>query len=342
MTEIQNVRTLDTVAAEIRTFTASMLVNILEIGRRLCEAKEMVPYGQFGTWVEENTGYSRSTANNFMRLFQEYGNTQGSLFGAEVEDVQTFGKLSYSKALALLQLPAAEREEFVAENPVESMSTRELEKAIRERDEAIRRAEEAESEKHGAELAKMTAQKERTELENELLAARDTIKELASRPVEVAVQEPDPAAVQRQIDAAVKEAESAAGKKQKELKDRLAASEKRSRELETALENQKKATGEAEKKLVEQETGMINMEKERLEREIESLKKQLALSDAAVASFHTLFDQGRDILSRMTEAASKISDRQTAGKCRAAAKKLLEMCMDALDTADGEREPGGM
>lgn len=264
MTEIQNVRTLETVAAEIRTFTASMLVNILEIGRRLCEAKEMVPYGQFGTWVEENTGYSRSTANNFMRLFQEYGNTQGSLFGAEIEDVQTFGKLSYTKALALLQLPAAEREEFVAENPVESMSTRELEQAIRERDEAIRRAEEAEGEKNKAELAEMNAQKERAKIENELLAAQDTIKALESRPVEVAVQKPDP------------------------------------------------------------------MEKERLERAIESLKKQLALSDAAVASFHTLFDQSRDILSRMTEAISKIADDRTAGKCRAAAKKLMEMCMEAL------------
>ncbi|MGN1307058.1 MAG: DUF3102 domain-containing protein [Faecousia sp.] len=338
MTEIKNVRTLDTVAAEIRTFTASMLVNILEIGRRLCEAKEMVPYGQFGTWVEENTGYSRSTANNFMRLFQEYGSAQGSLFGAEIEDVQTFGKLSYTKALALLQLPAAEREEFVAENPVESMSTRELEQAIRERDEAIRRAEEAEGEKSKAKLSEMNAQKERAVIENELLAAQDMIKELESRPVEVAVQEPDPAEVQKQIDAAVKEAEDAARKKQKELKDKLAASEKRSKELETELESQKKAAGEAEKKLVEQQTGIINMEKERLEREIEGLKKQLVLSDAAVASFHTLFDQSRDILSRMAEAASKIADGQTAGKCRAAAKKLLEMCIDALEADNEEIE----
>ena len=41
MNELQTTRTLDMVAAEIRTFTASMLNNIIEIGRRMVEAKEM-------------------------------------------------------------------------------------------------------------------------------------------------------------------------------------------------------------------------------------------------------------------------------------------------------------
>ena len=76
-------RTPDTIAAEIRALTASMLCNVLEIGRRMCEVKEMLPHGSFGDWIRENTGYSSSTANNFMRLFQEYGAEQGSLFGTE-------------------------------------------------------------------------------------------------------------------------------------------------------------------------------------------------------------------------------------------------------------------
>lgn len=95
MTELQTARTVEVVAAEINALTASMLGNIVEIGRRMCEAKEMLPYGTFGTWIKENTGYSTSTANNFMRLFQEYGSPQGCLFGAQVE-CQTFGKLSYA------------------------------------------------------------------------------------------------------------------------------------------------------------------------------------------------------------------------------------------------------
>ena len=116
---LQNNRTLEQVASEIRTITASMLVNIIEIGRRMAEAKEMLPYGEFGNWIKTNTDYSLSTANNFMRLFDAYGSPQQSLFGAELEDCQTFGKLSYSKALALLALPDAEaRAAFVEENDV--------------------------------------------------------------------------------------------------------------------------------------------------------------------------------------------------------------------------------
>ena len=130
------VRTPEIVAAEIRTFSASMLNNAIEIGRRLVEAKELLPYGEFGGWVTRETGYSSSSANNFMRLYLEYGDMQGSLFGATLADSQTYGKLTVSKALELLALPAGEREEFVAENNVEEMSTRELRAAIRERDEA--------------------------------------------------------------------------------------------------------------------------------------------------------------------------------------------------------------
>ena len=126
-------RTLDTIAAEIRVFTAGMLNNVIEIGRRMIEAKELVPYGQFGAWIKENTGYSVSTANNFMNLYMEYGSMQGSLFGAEAES-QTFGKLSYSKALALLSVPAEEREAFAKEVDAEHTSVRELKRLIEERE----------------------------------------------------------------------------------------------------------------------------------------------------------------------------------------------------------------
>ena len=82
------------IVAEIKAYTGNALANLIEAGRRLCELKETVPYGEFGKWVEA-AGHSKSSANNLMRLFEAYGNPQGNLFGAEVEDVQTFGKLSY-------------------------------------------------------------------------------------------------------------------------------------------------------------------------------------------------------------------------------------------------------
>ena len=136
------VRTVDVIAAEINELSVKNFITVLEIGRRMVEAKELLPHGQFGTWLEENTAYSTSTANNYMNLFKEYGSPQKSLFGAEL-NCQTFGNLDISKAIALTKIPRAEREEFVKTNDVESMSTRELQKVIKERDEARRERDEA-------------------------------------------------------------------------------------------------------------------------------------------------------------------------------------------------------
>ncbi|MBQ7124923.1 MAG: DUF3102 domain-containing protein [Clostridia bacterium] len=71
MNELQTTRTPEVIAGEIRALTATMLTNIVEIGRRMCEAKEILPHGEFGKWISEQTGYSSSTANNFMKLYKE-------------------------------------------------------------------------------------------------------------------------------------------------------------------------------------------------------------------------------------------------------------------------------
>lgn len=42
-------KTVEMVAAEINSLTESMLGNIVEIGRLMCETKERLPYGTFGT-----------------------------------------------------------------------------------------------------------------------------------------------------------------------------------------------------------------------------------------------------------------------------------------------------
>ena len=102
----------------------------------------MLPHGAWGGWLREEVEYSKSTANNFMRIFEEYGNSQMSMFGPEAKS-QTLGNLPYTKALRLLAIPEEEREEFVEANHVEDLSTRELDRLIKERDEA--RAEKAEA-----------------------------------------------------------------------------------------------------------------------------------------------------------------------------------------------------
>ena len=143
--EIKSEARLQQLAVEIVTFDRQAKITAvscaIEIGERLLEAKDLVPHGEWGNWLKQNVNYSQSTANNFMRLYKEYGNDQGSLF-TTMTNSQTIMNLDVSKALALTVLPAEEREEFVAEHDVENMSTRDLKEALQENKELKRQLEE--------------------------------------------------------------------------------------------------------------------------------------------------------------------------------------------------------
>lgn len=126
-------RSLEQVTQGILVLSAQTVANICQIGKLLTEAKSMVGHGGWEKYLEEKVAYSQSTANNFMRLYQEYGE-----FGP---NLQTFGNLNPSQALALLALPEGKREEFAEAHDVESMSVRELKAQIAAEKERAENAE---------------------------------------------------------------------------------------------------------------------------------------------------------------------------------------------------------
>ena len=224
-----NPRTIGMVTQEINQLTAQaqrlILGHAIEIGRRLTEAKQMLAHCEWGKWLKEEIHYSKSSANNMMRIFDAYGSTQMGLFGPEANS-QTFGDLEYSKALALLAVPAEEREQFAQEVDAEHISVRQLKAAIQERDAAQKQAAEAAAE---WELAKeaLREKEKAIQLANQRLEAsaseadslRKENEQLRQRPVDVAVE---------QIDAAPEQLRAA------EEKGRAAAEEALRTELEQA------------------------------------------------------------------------------------------------------------
>ncbi len=224
-----NPRTIGMVTQEINQLTAQaqrlILGHAIEIGRRLTEAKQMLSHGEWGKWLKEEIHYSKSSANNMMRIFDAYGSTQMGLFGPEANS-QTFGDLEYSKALALLSVPAEEREQFAQEVDAEHISVRQLKAAIQERDAAQKQAAEVAAE---WELAKeaLREKEKAIQLANQRLEAsaseadslRKENEQLRQRPVDVAVE---------QIDAAPEQLKAA------EEKGRVAAEEALRTELEKA------------------------------------------------------------------------------------------------------------
>lgn len=117
---------LTTIVVEINTIKRQVaqttVAGAIAVGQRLQEAKAAVPHGEWGDWLRINVEFSVRTAENLMALSREYAG----------RDVSALEDLGLTKAVQLLALPGAEREAFMAENPVEDMSSRELKAAIEE------------------------------------------------------------------------------------------------------------------------------------------------------------------------------------------------------------------
>ena len=111
-----------------------------EIGKRLVEAKELVPFGEWGEWLESNFEYSESTAGNLMRIYREFGSEQVDILTGK-SPAETFEGLSQSQLVELFTLPKGARAEFVEAHREEladgEMSIREMRELIREQKELI-------------------------------------------------------------------------------------------------------------------------------------------------------------------------------------------------------------
>ena len=230
---------------EIRLLTAQArrmaLSYGIQIGYRLRVAHEKVgPHG-WAEWLAKETEFSPASASRFEKLYEGYGKDQGSLFGVE-NNFPTLEKISVSNALRLLAVPEEEREQVAAELDAEHISTRELEKALRERDEAQKAKKEAE------ELAGRISD-ERTELlgalnqaETEKAKLTLRVKELESRPVEVAVER-DEAAIEEAAAKAKKAAEDAAKAEADKLREKLEKAQAAEKAAREALEKAKAESG---------------------------------------------------------------------------------------------------
>lgn len=348
-------RTLVVVTEEIRYLDSQakrlVLGHAIEIGRRLKEAKELVPYGEWGKYIREQLNYSDSTAQNFMRIFEEYGAAQQSLFGPVAES-QALGNLSYTKALALLAVPREEREEFAEEVDAEHISSRELAEAIRERDEARKAKEAAEAEAKQAKAFEKDllntigdANERADKLAKELVIAEEKLKALKSRPIDVAVQEPDPVEVEKLAEKRAAElakeardeaeverrAAASAQKAQAEAEQAaVAAKAEAEQKIKKAKEQAKAEREKLEAQLKEAEEKLAaagtedKAEADRLRAETEQLKKELAMSSQEITVFKLRFSAWQEAHKLMAEAFDAIQDEETKEKMRAAIRAQVK------------------
>ena len=310
MSEMMPVRDIETITAEINIITIQtqrgVLSGAIEIGRRLVEAKSMVPQGEWGKYLNERVNYSQSTANNMMNIYRKYGDNQASLFG-DFANSQAFQNLTYTKALAMLALPAEMLQDFAEEHDVESMSTREVQSAVRE------------------ELEAMKARN--SELEQELAQEKDAAQTAEDRAKDLAGQLKR---VQSEKTHAEHE-EKTAKKKVEDLQKKLSEAEFREKEakadLERARENPEipesmmeqmraevaadaaaKATEEAQKKLAEAEAAAKDAVAARkaAEDRLGELEKQLQVADPNMVRLGVHLEAAQEAFSKLLEGLQEI------------------------------------
>ena len=289
----------------------------VEIGRRLVEAKTVLPYGQWGEWLKNEVDFSQSTANNLMKIFEEYGASQISLFGA-ISNSQTIANLPYSKALQLLSVPAEEREAFAEEVGADELSVRELKAAIAERDRARReyekerelneqlqeRLEDAEIAKEEAEDKAKSADEliaKVKELEKQKDAAEDKAYKLQE---DLKKAKADPKIPKSRLDALKAEAEAAAkAAANEEFQKQLSEAKHAAQEAVAARDAAQKKADDTEKQLAE-------------------AQKQLKTANPAVTEIKTLFEELQRSAHNIKAKIQKMSenDPETAKKLTSALK----------------------
>ena len=122
-TTAQPAPSLDQLTLEVKFYLGQTAQNVIEVGKRLAQAKGMLPHGEFGGWLENNFGLSQSSANKFMAVAERFGKSE------------SIPNLKPTQMIAMLSLPADETEQFIedkaaAGTPVEDMTIRTLHKEI--------------------------------------------------------------------------------------------------------------------------------------------------------------------------------------------------------------------
>lgn len=103
---------------EIKVIQDNVCQGMIEIGKRLIEIKKELGHGQWLSYIEKELGYGRTTANNLIKVAEEFSN------------YHTCGNLPKKKIFELLSLPQEHRDEFIEKSNLDDSTVRELKAEI--------------------------------------------------------------------------------------------------------------------------------------------------------------------------------------------------------------------
>lgn len=326
--------TLPEITAEIKYITESMnrtlLIGIIEIGKRFEIAKTLVDHGKWGEYCEKYTGYSQSMAENYIKAYKEYGKDQQSLFG-DFTKSKLIGNLGITKLIELTAIPADEREHFVEENNItEETTVKQLHKLIQEKTDALAQsaAKQAEAER-----------KLKAEIEKNKQAAEEKQSMIERLQAELDIRNAEPATVpQDELEKMMQEADEKAKKSLQAEIDRLKTEKKKAEQAaekaERAAKKSKQKAKNAEQQYKElqddvssekEKTAAAEKENEELKKTIEKLQKESLLgSNEKMVKLQMCFEQAQSSIIAVKTALAAVEGSEKYDKLFAAVKETLK------------------
>ena len=297
------VRSIEVIENEIIFFKAQASASMLEIGRRLIEAKEQIPYGEWQSWLAEKVEFSERTAQRFMKIAEGY------------KDADTVAVLGTRKALALLAFEDIEREEFLAEKhevngeekTVQEMTSAELDEAIRAMKQAQAELAKVKQEKLDAEVRAENFAKDAEKAKADADIAKASGKKMAE---DMKILKGNLKDQKEQVEQSSAEAD----KLRRELE------ELRNKPVEIAVQSP------TEEQIAEAAAPKIEAARAESAEKIRELEKPLAMADPETAVFKMRFIAWQEAYDKMMDQLAKIEtvDCEKAVRLRAAVKKAWE------------------
>lgn len=311
-----------------------------EIGRKLKKMRDEKLYTELGhetfaDYGKAMLGLEQRQLYSYIQIYETFG----------PRFIDEHSELGISKLLLLTNVPATEREEFITDNEVNSLTVRELKEMTEKYNKAVEQLSLLRTEKEETEETAQTVNELTHTLEQERARHRETIdrmqtqlKEIENRPIDIAVQEPDEETLAKIREEEAAKAKQAAADEIKAAKAK--AKEKADKAIQAAEEKAANAVAEAEKKAAEQAAQQLKASLESIERdkanaltkaaELESKLAVAANPDTVYINFllENMQEQFMKILQRIEDIAQTDADK--AQKFGVATGKVLDALKQML------------
>ena len=300
--------------------------NLMESARCLKQMRDTklyleLGYESFGDYSQQSLNIKERQAYTYISAYENLGE----------RFLQSNANLGITKLALLASVPPLERDEVMRENDIAGMTVEQVKALVAENNNKGEQLEMLTDERDAIKSELEETEKTAAIYEERIAELETELEKERTKPVEVAVREPDPEEIKKIRAEAEAAAKKCADKEIKAAKKQL--EDKHKTELEEIAQESEKAKAEAVAEYKKQ-LSEIDAEKAEAVKRAESLEKQLAVaSSAETVKFQFYFDALQQDVGKICESIRKLRNEsaESAEKFRSAMIKYTDIIRNSLE-----------